>query len=389
MSARRAFSGALWIATALVACAPTPPETPVVTVSPAPTVTASATAPRPPPEPRPWAPKAPFTVVARAGPDDDFAVFPLEKGHAIVAVARASDPRGTLRLARIEGDTIVPAPELLSGLPPEVFRDKALPLVAGRYPDALWLTRGDTSCVGYQWDPAKKTWAERPTTARVPGKCTRLSAWTPGAAIAAFEGKSGPTLVAFGKPPRVIPALPARAADQPRSCGGRLAAIQQLSGFPSGEVLALAPACGVQKAWLVRWARGSAKGDAVDAEVDPNAPYLGRVISKDEVAIQGAGVLAQGGEETSVQVKFVVSRGKLRRASIEPHAINALERWLYEARKLVGAADEGAPEGFRYEGFSLTDGDDVLVFGKRVQRGEPVASLLLRSRPVKAPAEMR
>lgn len=389
MGALRARTRAALASMALAACSPAPPAAPVVTLAEVPSATATATTPRPPPEPRPWAPKPPFAIVARAGPEDDFAIFPLEKGDVIVAAANARDLQGTLRLARIDGDAIIPAPELRAGLPAAVFRDKALPLVAGRYPDALWLARGDVSCEAYQWSPGGKTWEARAAKPRPGGKCTHLAAWTAGAAIASVEGARGPSLAAFGKAPRAVPALPPRAANQPRECGSRLALVQHLFGFPTGEVIVVGAACGVQQAWLVRWPSGSAKGDAVDAEVDPNTPYLARALSKDEVVVDGAGVLPQAAEMTSVEVRFLATSGRLRRASIEPHAINALERWMYEARGILGLPAEDPSDGFRYEGYSLTDGDDVLAFGKLVRDGKPVASLLLRSRQVSAPAEMR
>lgn len=383
---RLSLACAAGLALAAQACAPPPPASPVVTVGPTPAEPPPQASKVPPveEEPPPFQPKAPFTIVAEAAPDRDFAVFPLEGGMAIVAAAAAKDMARTLSLSLVDRDEIRPAPELAAGLPAAVFTDKSLPLVAGRWPDELWLARGDKACEAHRWIAARRTWEPRNARVAPQGRCTHLAAWTPGAAIAATEGPKGPSLTAFGDAGRLLPVLPPSRADQPRSCSELLAAVQSLFGFASGEVIALGPACGVQQAWLMRWARGAAKPEVINADVDPNVPYLARAPSKDEVVIHGAGILS-GNEETSVEARFQVKSGHLRRAALTQHEVNDLERWMIGGRELAGAPDPETRDGFRYQGYFLTPTDEVFVTGKLARRGRVVSSLLLRTRPVRKP----
>jgi predicted small lipoprotein YifL len=373
---------------ALAACGPAtplplpPPTVSVPVATSEPPATPAATAPAAP-EPPLFEPRPPFAVVARAGGEEDFAVFPLEGGAAIIVTAQEGDVPHTLRLAVLDRDEIAPAPELATGLPPAVLIDKDLPLVAGRWPDALWLTRGDRACEAYRWEPQRRTWEARPAKAPPGGKCTHLAAWTPGAAIAAVEGPKGPGFAAFGAAPRALPAAPPRRPDQPKDCAELAGNVHQLFAFSTGEVIAVGAKCNVQGTWLARWANGAAKGDAIDAEIDPNGPYLARALSKDEVVIDGAGVIQASNGEVSVEARFRVVTGRLRRVSIEEHEVNALERWMVQGREIFGVTEADPSDGFRYEGYHLTPGDEVFVTGRLMRGGKPVGSLLLRNRAVK------
>src|SRR4051812_37929682 len=125
------------VVVSLAACGPATALPPPLTVavpaatSQPPTAVPVATAPAAP-EPPLFEPKPPFSIVVRAGGEEDFAVFPLQGGAAIIVTAQESDVPHTLRLAVLDRDEVAPAPELATGLPPAVLIDKELPLVAGR-----------------------------------------------------------------------------------------------------------------------------------------------------------------------------------------------------------------------------------------------------------------
>lgn len=374
---------------ALSACgAPAPPPAPPVVVV---TAAPPAPSPEPPAVPPPVAkreaavfvPAAPFSIVATAPGDHDFAVFPLEDGAAVFAAAVQGDMARTLKLAVLDHDAIAPAPSLPTGLPASVFTDPDLPLVAGRWPDALWLARG-APCEVHQWQPQQGRWEPRPSKRPAEGKCKHLSAWTPGTALASVQGPKGPSLVAFGAVPRVVPVLPPRRSGQQKDCAALLGGVYGLFAFPTGEVISIGVQCDQGRAWLMRWAAGASGGDVIDAEIDPNTPFHVRVHTRTEIAVDGVGVVRPGDGAVAAEARFEVAKGHLRRVSLEEYEVNALESWMVQARTMLHLPETDPPDGFRYEGFQLTPTDDVFVMGHLMHAGKPETAVVLRNRPVKA-----
>lgn len=374
------------LAAGLFACGQVqPPPPPVVIAAASSSVAPPPSVPQPPPTPPappPFVPAAPFSVVARAGGEDDITVFPLDDGGAVLAAVRAGDRKGSLRLAVLDHDAFAPAPTLTSGLPGAVFTDPELPLVAGRWPDALWLTRGER-CEAHAWQSAAGRWEPRPAATAPTGKCAHLAAWTPGAAVAVFDGRQGPAFAVFGRAPRALPAMPPRRRGQPDTCGSVLGGVGDLFAFPTGEVVVSARGCGEQRSWLARWSAGATRGELVDAEVDPNYPYLVRRLSRDEVAVDGGGVIRPEEGGVSVEVRFQFTRGRFQRASKVEHEINALETWMVQAHEILHLPPGDPIDGFRYDGFQLGLNEEVFVTGHLMAGGKPAAALLLRNRPVR------
>ncbi len=330
-------------------------------------------------EPPPFVPPAPFTIVAQAPGERSFLVFPLEGGAAALGAMVDGKAASSLVLAMIDHDRIAPAPALLTGLPPAMFLDQELPSVAGRWPDAAWLARG-ARCEVYHWQPGEGRWAQSPPRTPPDGKCTNVSPWTAGAAIATVEGPRGPSLVAFGAAPRTVPALVTPRVDQLKKCRERFGFPYQVFAFPTGEVVTAGVGCGRGRASITRWASGASRGDTIDAEIDTDAPFDFRV-TPGEVVVDGHS--AQGyAEEGPVEVRFNLVSGRLHRVSIQKHEVVAFQRWMLQGREILGLPAADPPDGFEYDTFAIGSNDDVFVLGYLRRAGKRVTALVLRNRPV-------
>jgi hypothetical protein len=331
-------------------------------------------------------PGAPFSVVAQAPGAWLLTAFPLDDGSAILAGALPSDLFRTLRLAIVGRDDITPAPALASGLPAAALSTTDLPLVAGHYPDALWLVVPKT-CDAYQWSPAEGRWSPRPPKRPPTGECGSLAAWTPGAALAATLGPNGPGLVAFGTTPKALPALPPRLPVQPSRCASRVYSITSLFAFPTGEVTILGSICDDPSTLLAHWPAGAARADVLDTGIGAKNASFVLAHTRDEIALLGVGALGPWGREAQIKITFRTAPGRLQRTSIgaagpagAPEPLAA--RWHFDPEQELGLPTQEPARGFTYDGYTLTGADDVLVFAHVERRGQPDSALVLRSRPV-------
>lgn len=369
----------------LIACGPAaPPPLPPPTVAltaappePPPPPPAATTAPAAP-EPPPYVPAAPFSIVAEAPGDRDFAVFPLQGGVTIVAAAVDDDRAATLRLAVLDHDEMVASPQLATGLPPIALNLRDVPLVGGRWPDALWLTTGER-CEAHAWQPAAGRWEPRLPHAPPEGKCTHLTPWTPGAALAVIEGPRGSHLAAFGTVLRNVPALPPPSRAEEASCKKRRAEIHTLRALPTGEVIVLWQGCDSSRGRLTYWPKGAAKGETLDAEVNLGIPTMAPILTGSEAFIAGEN------DRDRVEVRFTFASGHLRHLSTKPRDSNRYDRLVRDDASL-GLPPRPATskaDGFHTSYSQHTAADEIFVAG-HVKRGDKaVSALLLRNRPVK------
>jgi hypothetical protein len=318
-------------------------------------------------------------------------VFPLEDGEALVALvpAQVTGPV-TPQLARLQRDTIAPAPELTRGLPPLPFTGdhgefNADELFAGGLDRGLWLAHG-SPCMVRQWQAG--AWLERAPNQPAPGPCARLTAWTDGAALAAFASDSGQVeLRAYGAAPAVIPrpaAPPPRLRCASKTLGSDYIALR---GFASGEVVAVGRSTCLRQSMIERWAKGSTRGATTDALVDPDYPFTVNAVSPDRIIIEGAGLLPGKTEESQISVEHLAQGGRFTR-QIKAIELNALEAWMTSFPARIGENAPAGGDGFLYDSFHLTAGPDVFVAGWIVRGGRPTEAVLLRSRPVAAIVRM-
>ncbi len=367
----------------LLACGPAatpPPSPPIVAVTAAPpeppppavTATAAPAAPEPPP----YAPAAPFSIVASAPGDQAFTVFPLENGATLVAAVQ-DDRAAAPAFAILDHDEIVASPKLAAGLPATflAFHDETL--VEGRWPDALWITTGDP-CQAHAWQPAAGRWEPRPPSTPPDGKCTDLTPWTPGAALAVVEGPKGARLAAFGAVPRAVPALPPPSREEEASCKKSRAEIHNLHAYPTGEVLVLWHGCGSSRGRLTYWPKGAAKGETLDAEVRLDVPVGVPAHTDREVVVNGEN------DKIGIAVRFSFAGGHLRHVSTKPRDTS-----LYE-RLILNDASLGLPpspatshaDGFHTNFTRLAPTEEIFVGGHVKRSDKAVSALLLRNRPV-------
>lgn len=396
--ASRVLAASVLAASVLVACGPPPPALPAPpaasapAASPAPPAALASAPPRTTaaPEPAPILPPAPFSIIARGPADQRFEVFPLESGEAIVALVPAA-PTGPVvpRLARLAHDAIRLAPDLVRGLPPLSFggdhgqfhTDERM---AGSLDGGLWLAHG-SPCVVREWQPGG--WVERAPDRPAPGPCSQLSAWTEGAALAAFDGGSA-GLRAYGRAPAVIP--------QPATSAGRSVCVraplvfdyQALRGFRSGEVVAVERSICLHRTVIERWSKGAARSVVTDALVDIDYPFTVALPSPDEALVEGAGLLpGKKSEEGQVSILFRMKKGRLR-PTIKENEMNALEGWMTAFPAKIGPNAEPGADGFLHDSFRLTEGSEVFVAASIVRGGRTIEAVLLRNRPVAAAVQM-
>lgn len=366
---------------ALTACASPPPAAPPLAPAQAPSASPAPAVSSAPADPAPFVPRPPFSVIARAPGSDFIGVLPLEDGAAILVARRAS--AGAANVAVLDHDEVTLVPQLAAGFPEKLASEGDLPLVAGRWPEDVWRARG-APCQVEQWQ--SNAWAPRAPDAPPSGACTHLAAWTSGAAIAVVDGTERPVLRAFGRHPRAVPAPPLRFPGQNKDCGALFGMVHALFAWPTGEVVAVGATCASPRTWIARWPSGSPRAVTLEAQIDPDGPYLVRALSRDDLQIDGGGILpGDRSTEVSVRARFHAAAGALRRTSIEAHELNLLERWMVNGKAILGLPAEDPSDGFVYEGYRLTSSDDVFVTGSIVRGGKLVERLVLRSRAVKKP----
>ena len=161
-----------------------------------------------------------------------------------------------------------------------------------------------------------------PPSAPFEGTCARLSAWTPGAAIAAIDSPAGLALRAFGDAPKTVPVPTPRGAKQQKTCATLVDAYVYFAGFPGGELVAIGPTCSIPSTRIERWAPGAARSVTADAAIDPDAPYSAERLSPEELILDGAGAvpgskveLMRGGK--AVESLLLRSRG-VKQAFVMP-----------------------------------------------------------------------
>lgn len=371
--------------TLLLACGPAAPPP-----SPPPIVAAPAATPEPPPtpvvetaapaapEPPPFVPAAPFSIVAEVPGSQRFATFPLEDGAAIVASAAEDDPTANLRLAVLDHDEIAPAPALSAGLPAISLSLRDEPLIVGRWPDALVLSTG-APCQVHAWQRSLGRWEQLRPHTPPDGKCERLTAWTPGAALAMVQGPKGASLVGFGAIPKTVPALPPRSRKEEAECQKTAEEIHSVFAAPTGDVVVLWHGCGSSRGRLTHWRKGAAKGETLDARVNLGIPTSAHMHSGTEIVIDG------DGERTRDEVRFTIASGRLRHVSSKPVEKSKYYRLITDDRSL-GLPPR--PESSKADGFhtfitQLTSTGEIFVMGHVQRGGKAVSALLLRDRPVK------
>lgn len=349
------------------------PSTAPVASTPAPTANAASS----------YEPPSGWSVVVRAGGNEKLQLFALDDGDALLSVTPAAG--GAPRWAKLTGDAVSWLPELANGLPTNALDGEVL--VAGRLPDRLWLASG-SPCVVRQWDGA--TWTVRDGSATL-NVCQQLTSWLPNAAIAAGETKDGLALAAYGKLPKTLPVAsraPKQLGDAACRPGPLSATYYHLRGFETGELVAVggSESCnGISV--LERWPSDSAKSLATNALVDPNTPLFAVIRSKDEVHIEGITFdqATQQQDHASVTFRFD-KKGKVSTMTKLLGGTSQFEAWFADAPAKAGFVSADAVSGFRYDRFAFgRTGRDIFVFGQLLQEAQPVASLLLLNRTVKAP----
>ena len=329
----------------------------------------------------PFEPNAPFTIIARAGPHDRFVVLPFEapNGEALIAVIAAGGEPGVPRFARLASDVIELAPELSAGMP-ALGGDGSSWRAAGSFEADLWFASG-TPCEVRGWQGG--SWVVAPPARSVSAGCSRLSAWTKGAALAALDGPNQ-ELAIFGAAPAVLPVLtPGKAATRP-DCPRLVAYVVELRGFASGELVAVGAGCAEPDIWLEFWAPGAAASSVSSTGLSNVGPIDVKIPSPGEVVIDA---FAGGPTLPDGDVRQVMTRrgSRFSVAASKPASKNAVELWMVVAKQLLGLPPDDPATGFVYQDRWLGADREVFVAGTLVRDRKPAQTLLLRSRPVATP----
>ncbi len=376
-----------------------------------------------PPPSSAWTPPAPFTAIATASADAPFTIYPLTTTTLVLA---GSDKPIVLEL---EGDNLSTLPSWLDVLgplgpinlsddplfpasnpkrPPMPARpgahDEAQPrsfsgtreitTVAGVSSSDAWLfvnRWGGEPNVWVRSDAFRRAagqWQKIATTKKLGIRYAAATAWNGGVLV--HEANAGAErFVAFGVKAGVVVPQPARV---PPPCKFFLP--EAFVPVASGELVAFGRGCGNGTLAVERWAKGAAQGtyQAFDFEWNSAEPEgFARVVSADEIrmrvpgSIDGDESASRGSSMIDIELRFKASTWIVASKKDAP-ADGAL---LAKINAASGGKSAPGAQAFELRGVRTLADKTVLAWGEIRVDQKPTANVLLRSRAVGAPVNLR